>query len=99
MSLDRRRHVRCLCFPLEKTTFELNFSAIETACFGDTCVNFTHFMVRARLDTSPRKEDTWRIMNLFRELFQVVDVIVTKSARFVSGMLRIRSLVLMHAPI
>ena len=30
--LDRRRSVRCLCFLLEKRTFELNLSAIETEC-------------------------------------------------------------------
>ena len=86
-------------FTLEKTTFELNFSAMETVCFSAMHVYITHCVVRARLDAIPRIEDTSRSANLFRELFQVVDVIVTKSARFVSGMLRIRSLVLMHAPI
>ena len=29
--LDLRRPVRCSCFPLEKTLFELNFSARGTA--------------------------------------------------------------------
>ena len=55
--LDRSRSVRCLCFPLEKTTFELNFSAIETECCSSMNVCFTHCLVRHRLDASPRRKD------------------------------------------
>ena len=60
------------------------------------CV-FTHYVVRARLNTSPRRDSTSRSVNLFREMFQVVDKIVISSERFVSEMLRLRSLVPMHA--
>ena len=88
-----------LCFPLEKTTLDLSFSAIETACCSATNVHFIHCVVfRDRLDMSPRREVTSRCVNLFRELFQVVNKIVTMSAGFVSGMLMARSLVLMHFP-
>ena len=53
-------------------------------------------MVRARLDASPRRKATSRSVSLFRDQFQVIDMIVTKSELFVSGMLRVRSLVLMN---
>ena len=96
--LDRRRSIRCLCFPLEKKTFELHFRTTETACFSAMHVHFTHFVVRARLHTIPMREATSYSVNLFRGLFQVVNRIVTKSARFVSGILRVRSFVLTHVP-
>ena len=92
--LDRR----CLCFLLEKTTFELNLSAMEMACCSKIHVNFTHCVVRDRLDTIPRREAISRSVKLLRELFQVFDRIVTSSTRFVPGTLRVRTLVLMHVP-
>ena len=55
-SLDRRRSVRCLRFPFEKTTFELNFSAMETACFSAMHMHLTRCAIRARLETSPSRE-------------------------------------------
>ena len=61
-------------------------------------VCFAHCVVRDRLDTVTRREATSRSVNLFRELFQVVDVIVTKSECFVSGTVRVRCLVLIHVP-
>ena len=67
-------------------------------CYSTTHVCFTHFMVRARLCASPRREGASHIVNLFRKMFHVVDTIVTKCALFVSGMIRVRSLVLMHDP-
>ena len=85
-------------FSLEKTTFEMNFSAMEKACFSAMHVCFAHFVVRSRLGTIPRREATSRSMNHFHGLFQVVDMIVTKYASFLSGILRIRSFVLMHVP-
>ena len=78
--------------------FEFNFSVMEIVHCSAICAHCTHFVVRARFDTSPKRKDTSRSVNLFRKLFQVVNRIVTKSFRFVSGMLRARSLVLMHAP-
>ena len=94
--LDRSRYVMCLYFPLEKRTFKLNFGTMETACCSSIYVYFTHCVVRARLDTSPRRKATSFSVNLFRELFQVVDRMVTKSARFVPGILMVRFLVLMR---
>ena len=96
--LYRRRFVRCLCFLLEKTTFELNFSAMEDARCSAMRLCFTHCVIMARFDTSHRREATSLIMNLFRELLQVVNRIVTKSLRVVSGMLKVTSLVLIHVP-
>ena len=61
----------------------------------NACV-FNHCVVRDRFDASLIREATSRSVNLFRDLFQVVDRIVTKFARFVSEILRERSLVLMH---
>ena len=84
---------------LEKTKFEFNFSAMEMSCCSTRHVCFAYCVVRDRLDTSPRREATSRSANLFRELFPVVDAIVTKSASFVSGTLRVRSLVLMYVAI
>ena len=80
-------------FTLEKKTFELDFSTIETVCYSSMHVHFTHCVVRIMLDTSPRREDTSRSVNLFRELFSIVDRIVTRSSNFVSGILSVRSLV------
>ena len=85
-------------FPLEKTKFELNLSAMETACYSSMCVCFTHCVARARLDATPRREDTSRSVNLLRELFQMFNMITTSSARFMSGILRLKSLLLMHVP-
>ena len=96
--VDWRMSVRCLCFPFEKM-FELNFSAMWMARCRATHAHFTHCVVRDMFGTSPRREATLRSMNLFREIFQVVDRIVTSSTRFVSGMLRVRCLVLMCNPI
>ena len=85
-------------FPLENAMLELNFSAMEMACCNAIYVHFNHFAVRDRLNKGPRREATSRSVNPFRELFQVVDRIVTSSARFASGMLRVRSIVLIHSP-
>ena len=85
-------------FPLENKTFELNLSAMETACCSKMHVCFIHCVVRARLDKSPRREATSRSVNLFRELFQVVDRTVMSSARVVSGIRMVRSLMLMRVP-
>ena len=71
---------------------------METGCCSAMYVCFTHCVVRAKLDTSPRREDASRSVNLFRKLFQVADMIVTNSARFVSGMLRVRFLALKQVP-
>ena len=55
-------------------------------------------MVRARIDTIPKRKDTSRSANFFCELLHAVNRIVTKFFRFVSGMLRVRFLLLMHDP-
>ena len=87
-----------MCSSLENTIFELNFSDIEMACFSAIHACVAYCVVMARLDTSPRSEAASRGMNLFRGLFQVVNRIVTKSTRFVSGMFRVSSLVLIRVP-
>ena len=97
--LDQRRSIRFLRFPLENIAFELNLSTTEMACCSVMHAHFTHCVVRAKLGMSPRREATSRSVNIFRELFQVVDRTVTSSAPFVSGMLVVRSLVLMRVPI
>ena len=55
-------------------------------------------MVRSRFDTIPKRESTSRSVNIFRDLFQVVNSVVHKYFRVVSAMLRVRILVLIHAP-
>ena len=65
--------------------------------YCNTCV-FSRCVARARLDVIPGSDDTSCSTNLLRELFQVADMIVTKSVRFALGILRVRSLVLMHVP-
>ena len=85
-------------FLLEKTKLELSFIAMETACCSAMHVHFNHCVVTARLDTCHRREATSLSVSLFRELFQVVDRIVTNSARFVPGILVVSSLVLIHVP-
>ena len=69
---------------------------METACCREMHVCFTYCVVMARLDARPRREDASRSVNLFSEMFQVVDRIVAKSARFVSVILMLRSFALMH---
>ena len=96
--LDQRRSIRFLRFPLENIAFELNLSTTEMACCSVMHAHFTHCVVRAKLGMSPRREATSRSVNIFRELFQVVDRTVAKSVRFMSRMIRLRSLVLMHTP-
>ena len=86
-----------VCFHLKKM-FELNFSAMKMACFSAAHAHFTHYVVRDVFDTSSMGEATSLSMNLFRELFQVVTMIVTKSLRVVSEMIRASYLVLMHCP-
>ena len=96
MYFDWSRSIRYFCFPLAKTTFELNCSAIETACWSVMHVCFTHCVVRARPGNIPKREATTHNVNFFRELFQVVNIIDTKSLRFVSRMTKIRFLVLIQ---
>ena len=60
-------------------------------------VCFPRCVVRAMFDTSPTSRANLRSVDLFRDLLQVVNVIVTTSLRFLSRTLRVRSLVLMHA--
>ena len=79
-----------MCFPLAKTTFELNFSLMDTECCSAMQVHFTHCVKRDRFDVSPKREAISRRANLFRGMFQVVNMIVTKSCRFVSGILKVR---------
>ena len=71
---------------------------METACFRTMHVHFSHYVVRARLHTIPIRKATSSSVNLFRELIQLDDMTVAKSENFVSGMLRVRSFALMHAP-
>ena len=66
--------------PVENNFFELNFSEMETACCSAPCLHFNHYLVRTKLENIPKRETTPRIGNLFRELFQVFDRKVTKSA-------------------
>ena len=78
MLLDRSRPVRGLYFPLAKTEFELNLSTIRTWCYSviQACLNYC--VVRARFDTSHKREDTSCIVILFRDLFHLVNMIFTK---------------------
>ena len=69
LCLNRMRSMRSLCFLLEKITFELNFSVMETAYFSAMHAYFTHCVVRARLEIRPRREATSRSVKLLRELF------------------------------
>ena len=57
-----------------------------------------HCMVSSGLDDIPKREITSRSMNLFLELFQVVDKIATKHLRVMSRILKVRFMELMHAP-
>ena len=50
-------------------------------------------------DTSPKREAISRSANIFREMFQVVNRIVTNSSHFLFGMLKVRFLVLIQTPI
>ena len=87
-----------MCFPLAKTNFELNFSAAEIVRCNVMQVHFTCCVARARFDTILKRKAISRSANIFLELFQVINMIVTKSCRFVSGMIKVRLLVLMHTP-
>ena len=87
-----------MCFPLVKKKFELKFSAMDTAYCSTMQVHLAHCVARARFDTIHKRESTSYSVNLFREMFQVVYIIITKSFHFVSVILRVRALVLTHAP-
>ena len=69
----------------------------EIACYSVIHVHFPHFVVRDRVDTIPRREVTSRSVHLFRKLFQLDNMTVTKSAPFVSRILKVRFLVLIHS--
>ena len=77
-------------------TLKLNFNSMETSCCSAMNVHFIHWVVMARLDTSTRREFTSLSVNLFRELFQVIDRMVTKSERFLSVIHMVRYIVLMN---
>ena len=77
--LDLSRHVSCLCFPLAKKGFELNFSERDTACRIVVQVHLTHCMVRTRFDSNHKKEAVSRSVILLRELFRVINIMFTKS--------------------
>ena len=79
MLIDRRRSGRCLCFPLAKSSFELNFRAMDTACYSAIQVCLTHCVARTSFDNIPRREATSRSTHLLCELFHAVNMIFTKS--------------------
>ena len=60
---------------------------------------FAHCVAVDGFDAIPMMEATSCSVKLFRELFQVVSRIFTKTLRFVFIMLRVRSLVLTHVTI
>ena len=57
-------------------------------------MNFTHCDVRESLETSAKREATSRSMHLLREMFHEVNKIITSSLLLVSGILRVKFLVL-----
>ena len=79
MLLDRRRSVRYLCFPIAKTSFELNFSVRDAAYWSKMQVCLTHFVVRSRFNDMSKRENNSRSVDLLRKLFRVVSRILTKS--------------------
>ena len=68
MFLEVRTLVRCFNLPLASTIFELNFKSRITVHFMDDLVILVHCVVRARLDTIPRREDNSRSVDLFCQL-------------------------------
>ena len=58
---------------------ELNFSASDEACWSAIQVSLTHCVVRAWLDTIPKREANSHSVSIFRDLFHVVSKILTKS--------------------
>ena len=60
-------------------SFKLNFSVSDKACWSAMQVHLTHCVVKSRIDTIPKREDTSRRVNLLRELLHVVSIILTNS--------------------
>ena len=58
----------------------------------------THFVVRARLDDSPKREAILRSVNLLRALFHVVNIFFTKSLPLSYDILSASFLVLISTP-
>ena len=96
--LEIRTSVRWLRLQLSKTSFKLNFSARYTACWSETQVHLAYYLERSRLNASPKRKATLHSANLSRELFHLVNRILTKYCRFLSAILNSRSLVLMCTP-
>ena len=59
----------------------------------------THCVVRSRFDASPKREVISRSVQLLREVLHAVNIMITKSFRLLSGMLSVKFLVFMSAPI
>ena len=61
-------------------------------------VHLPHCVVRGRLYANPKREAMSYIVSILRELFHVVNRMITKSLRLFSDILRVRFLVLMNTP-
>ena len=96
--LELRRSVRCLCFPLAKTFLELNFSARVEACWIPMNVCLAHCVVRERFDANPKRESILIIVIFLREIFHVVNTMLTKSLRSLHAMFSLRLLALIITP-
>ena len=98
MFVERRSSVRLWNLPLEKTVFELNLMERNVACCRAIYVYFYHEVVRARLDTKPRREVISLKVNLLRLGCHVLSSMCSRAIHLSSGMPMVRLRVLMRMP-
>ena len=94
MFLSMRRSLRVLNFQLAITVFEFNFSARGMVCLREIQVHLTFFVVRARLETNPKRESISLRVDLLCDLFLVVKSMLTKSLCLLCRLLSVWFLVL-----
>ena len=84
--VERRSSVRRWNLPLEKTVCELNLMARDVACWRAMHAYLAHDVMRARLDTKPRKEEISLKVKLLRLGCQVLRSMCSSSIRLSSRM-------------
>ena len=99
MFVERRSSVRRWKLPLEKTVCELNLMARNVECWRATHVCFAYEVVRARLDTKPKREAISLMVTFLRLGCHVLRSMCSRAISLSSGTPIVRLRVLMRMPI
>ena len=89
----------CVCVSSSEDGVRVKIQCEGNGVLKCDASSLTHYVVREIFDAIPKREAISLNVNLSREMFHVVNRMFSKSLSFLSGILIIRFLVLLSAPI